>query len=344
MTDAPRPLLIHSNSYDDPAMLHASGFLATDPFTYLETNGHRVILTSALEAGRARKQSRATAIREMDEFGIQALLRETRSWDEAYAAALDRFLAEYGVPVEIEETQRATEAGFDEALRMLRGADVAGDRSLVLDGKPLTAERVLAEIEVTMLERGCVADDTIAAGGPHAADPHQVGTGPYRANEAIVIDIYPQSRRSRFFADMTRTVCRGEPPDEIVRMYDITLRAQHEGIAMVRPGVTGKEIHERIEDLYFDAGYGTTREGQRRPGVPSFIHGLGHGVGLAIHEAPSIGRSGVQPLEPGDVITIEPGLYLEGLGGVRIEDMLVVTETGARNLTRAPKVFRLDSR
>ena len=126
-------------------------------------------------------------------------------------------------------------------------------------------------------------------------------------------------------------------------MYDITLRAQHEGIAMVRPGVTGKEIHERIEDLYFDAGYGTTREGQRRPGVPSFIHGLGHGVGLAIHEAPSIGRSGVQPLEPGDVITIEPGLYLEGLGGVRIEDMLVVTETGARNLTRAAKVLRLDS-
>ena len=384
MTDAPRPLLIHSNSYDDPAMLHASGFLATDPFTYLETNGHRVILTSALEAGRARKQSRATAIREMDEFGIQALLRETRSWDEAYAAALDRFLAEYGVrdalvPREfplylaellrkrgvklevapklgeqrrrktaaeiaaIEETQRATEAGLDEALRMLREADVAGDRSLVLDGKPLTAERVLAEIEVTMLERGCVADDTIAAGGPHAADPHQVGTGPYRANEAIVIDIYPQSRRSRFFADMTRTVCRGEPPDEIVRMYDITLRAQQEGIAMVRPGVTGKEIHERIEDLYFDAGYGTTREGQRRPGVPSFIHGLGHGVGLAIHEAPSIGRSGVQPLEPGDVITIEPGLYLEGLGGVRIEDMLVVTETGARNLTRAAKVLRLDS-
>ena len=380
-----KPLLIHSNSYDDASMLHASGFLATDPFTYLETNGHRVILTSALEAGRARKQSRATAIREMDEFGIQNLIRETKSWDEAYAAALDRFLAEYGVrdalvPREfplylaellrahgvhlevapelaeqrrrktddevaaIEETQRASEAGFDAAVRMLREADIARDGSLVLGGKPLTAERVLAEIEVTMLGRGCVADDTIAAGGPQAADPHQVGNGPYRVNEAIVIDIYPQSRRTRYFADMTRTVCRGEPPEEIVRMYDMTLRAQQEGIAMVRAGVTGREIHERIEDLYFEAGYGTTRDGQRRPGVPSFIHGLGHGVGLAIHEAPAVGRSGVQPLEPGDVITIEPGLYQEGLGGVRLEDMLVVTETGARNLTRAPKVLRLDSR
>ncbi|OLC58062.1 MAG: hypothetical protein AUH85_01795 [Chloroflexi bacterium 13_1_40CM_4_68_4] len=380
-----KPLLIHSNSYDDASMLHASGFLATDPFTYLETNGHRVILTSALEAGRARKQSRATAIREMDEFGIQNLVRETKSWDEAYAAALDRFLAEYGVrdalvPREfplylaellrahgvhlevapelaeqrrrktddevaaIEETQRASEAGFDAAVRMLREADIARDGSLVLGGKPLTAERVLAEIEVTMLGRGCVADDTIAAGGPQAADPHQVGNGPYRVNEAIVIDIYPQSRRTRYFADMTRTVCRGEPPEEIVRMYDMTLRAQQEGIAMVRAGVTGREIHERIEDLYFEAGYGTTRDGQRRPGVPSFIHGLGHGVGLAIHEAPAVGRSGVRPLEPGDVITIEPGLYQEGLGGVRLEDMLVVTETGARNLTRAPKVLRLDSR
>jgi Xaa-Pro aminopeptidase len=141
---------------------------------------------------------------------------------------------------------------------------------------------------------------------------------------------------------MTRTVCRGEPPPEIARMYDVTLRAQEQGIAMVRPGATGKEIHERIEDLYYEAGYGTTRESQRRPGVPSFIHGLGHGVGLAIHEAPTVGRSGVKPLEPGDVITIEPGLYLEGFGGVRLEDMLVVTEGGARNLTRAPKRLRLD--
>jgi Xaa-Pro aminopeptidase len=364
-------------------MLHASGFLAPDAFAYLEADGQRVILASALEAGRARSQSRATAVREMDEFGIQALVREHGSWDEAYALALDRFLASYGVretlvprgfPLDlaerlrargvrleiaseleerrrrktaqeiaaIEETQRATEAAFEAAARLLRDADVAGDRTLVLGGRPLTAERVHAEIERTLLDRGCVAEDTIAAGGPQAAQPHNVGSGPYRANEAIVIDIYPQSKRTRYYADMTRTVCRGEPPAEIARMYEATLRAQEEGIAMVRPGVTGREIHERIEDLLYDAGYGTTREQQRREGIPSFIHSLGHGVGLAIHEEPSLGRSGVKPLEPGDVVTVEPGLYLEGFGGVRIEDILVVTEDGARDLTRTPKRLRLD--
>ena len=380
--DAHKALLMHASSYHDPAILHASRFLAPDPFTYLETNGRRVILASALEAGRARSQSRANVVREMDEFGIQALVREKKSFDDAYAITLDRFLKEYdvreavvpktfplylaeqlracGVRLEIapeleerrrrkdadeiaaiEEAQRATEAAFDAAVELLREADIAPDRTLVLDGRPLTAERAHAAIESTLLELGCVAEDTIAAGGPHAAQPHNVGSGPYRANEAIVMDIYPQSKRTRYYADMTRTVCRGEPPAEIARMYETVLRAQQQGIAMVRPGVTGKEIHERIEDLLYDAGYGTTREGQRRPGVPSFIHGLGHGVGLAIHEEPNVGRSGTKPLEPGDVVTIEPGLYLEGFGGVRIEDMLVVTETGARNLTRAEKRLQL---
>jgi Xaa-Pro aminopeptidase len=382
--EARRALLLHASSYDDPAILHASGFLAPDPFSYLETDGQRLILASALEAGRARKQSRATTVREMDEFGIQQFLRETKSWDEAYAKTLDRFLRDYGVrdvavprdfPLylaellraggvgvtiaaeldeerrrktaeevhAIEETQRAAEAGLDAAVRLVRAAAVAPDGTLVLDGAPLTSERVIAEIELTLLARGCVAADTIAAGGAQAADPHNVGHGAYRANEAIVIDIYPQSKRTRYFADMTRTVCRGTPGPEIVRMYETTLRAQQEGIAMLRPGITGREVHERIEDLYFDAGYGTTREGRRRTGVPSFIHGLGHGVGLAIHEAPVLGRSGTKPLEPGDVVTVEPGLYQEGVGGVRIEDLLVITETGARNLTRAPKELRLEA-
>ena len=155
------------------------------------------------------------------------------------------------------------------------------------------------------------------------------------------MDIYPRSKTTRFFADMTRTVCRGEPSKEIARMYDVVRQAQDEGIRMLRPGVTGREIHERIEDVLFEAGYGTLREGQRREGVPSFIHGLGHGVGLEIHEAPSIGRGGTKPLAAGDVVTIEPGLYQEGVGGVRLEDMLVVTETGARDLTRSPRELRV---
>ncbi len=379
----PKPLLIHADSYRNADLLYASGFLAMDPFSYLERLDERIILTSALEAGRARKESHATAVREIDEYGIQSLLRGGLDADEAIAEVLLRFLREYGVVeadvpktfplflaerlrgagvtlaiapqlsvrrrrksaaelAAIERAQRAAEHAFEVAVRMLREADPAPDGTLLLGAGALTAERVRSAIEVALLEHGCVTDDTIVAPGTQAADPHQTGTGPYRAGEAIVMDIYPQSKETRYFADMSRTVCRGEPPEAIARMYEAVHRAQEEGIRMVRPGVTGREIHERVEDVLYAAGYGTLRDGQRREGAPAFIHGTGHGVGLEIHELPSVGRAGAKPLEVGDVVTIEPGLYESRVGGVRLEDMLVVTETGARNLTRSPKRLRID--
>jgi Xaa-Pro aminopeptidase len=141
---------------------------------------------------------------------------------------------------------------------------------------------------------------------------------------------------------MTRTVSKGEPPAAIVKMYEVVKRAQDEAIAMLRPGATGRAIHERVEDIIFEAGYETLREGHRRSKegpVRGLIHGTGHGVGLEIHEVPSIGRGrwGMVPLEPGDVVTIEPGIYDPDIGGVRLEDMLLVTADGARDLTRAPR-------
>jgi Xaa-Pro aminopeptidase len=155
------------------------------------------------------------------------------------------------------------------------------------------------------------------------------------------MDIFPQDKRTRYFADMTRTVSRGEPPAEIRRMYEVVMRAQDAGIAALRPGITGREVHELVEDIIFEAGYDTLRPGQKRreddPVVRGFIHGTGHGVGLEIHEAPSVGRAGTLPLQPGDVVTVEPGVYDPDVGGVRLEDMLVITEDGSRNLTRAPR-------
>jgi Xaa-Pro aminopeptidase len=140
---------------------------------------------------------------------------------------------------------------------------------------------------------------------------------------------------------MTRTVSKGRPSAEIVKMYEIVQRAQDAGIQALRPGITGREVHALVEDIIFAAGYDTLRDGQkRRPDDPvtrGFIHGTGHGVGLEIHEAPSIGRSGTAPLAVGDVVTVEPGIYDPDVGGVRLEDMLVITATGSRNLTRAPR-------
>jgi Xaa-Pro aminopeptidase len=155
------------------------------------------------------------------------------------------------------------------------------------------------------------------------------------------MDIFPQHKETRYWADMTRTVSRGEPPAAIRRMYEVVMRAQDAGIRALRPGVTGREIHELVEDIIWQAGYDTLRPGQKRdPSDPTprgFIHGTGHGVGLEIHEAPDITRSGNRPLIAGDVVTIEPGIYDPSIGGVRLEDLLVITADGARDLTQAPR-------
>ncbi|MFN2521083.1 MAG: M24 family metallopeptidase [Candidatus Limnocylindria bacterium] len=243
----------------------------------------------------------------------------------------------------IEATQRATETAWAAGVAALRRATASeADGTLTLDGTTFTAERLRAIIETELLGLGCATpESTITAPGRQAADPHATGSGPLRPGEAIVMDIYPMHAATRYYADMTRTVSKGEPSAEIVRMYEITRRAQDAGIAALRPGVTGREVHELVEDVIFEAGYDTLRPGQQHgpPGGPprGFIHGTGHGVGLQIHEAPGIGRAGVKPLEEGDVVTVEPGIYDPAIGGVRLEDMLVITADGARNLTTAPR-------
>jgi len=243
--------------------------------------------------------------------------------------------------VALEATQRATEDAWTRGVDALRRSTARRDGTLELDGEPFTAERLRGIVESRLLELGCVSEGAIIAPGKQAADPHMIGTGPLRAGEAIVMDIFPQHKATRYFADMTRTVSKGEPAAEIAKMYEITKRAQDVGIKALRPGVTGREVHELVEDIIWEAGYDTLRPGQQRSkdgGAPrGFIHGTGHGVGLEIHEMPTVGRAGTMPLVPGDVVTVEPGIYLPEIGGVRLEDMLVITETGSRNLTRAPR-------
>ena len=241
----------------------------------------------------------------------------------------------------IEAAQRATEESWRQGVDAIRRATTRTDGTLELDGAVFTAERLRAIVETALLERGYGSDGAICAPGPQAADPHQMGTGPLRAHEPIVMDIFPQHKVSRYWADMTRTVSKGDPPPEIRKMYAVVMKAQDTGIAALRPGVTGREVHELVEDVIWEAGYDTLRTGQQRDpndrALRGFIHGTGHGVGLEIHEAPDVSRSGVKPLIVGDVVTIEPGIYDPAIGGVRLEDMLVITSTGARNFTRAPR-------
>ncbi|WP_047863733.1 M24 family metallopeptidase [Rubrobacter aplysinae] len=242
----------------------------------------------------------------------------------------------------IEQTQRAVEAACNHAVGILRDSEVAADGTLTWNGETLTSETLRAEIDTDLLRRGCAAENTIAAGGAQAADPHESGHGPLRAGESIILDIFPVGRENRYFADMTRTVIKGEPADELRRMYDAVLAAQEAALGMIRAGVNGRDVHLKVSEILHDAGYKTAQHDQE-PGVPlqeGFMHGTGHGVGLEIHESPRVSLAD-DDLLPGDVITIEPGVYDPAVGGVRIEDLVVVTEEGCRNLTDFPKEFVL---
>ena len=201
----------------------------------------------------------------------------------------------------------------------------------------LTSEIIRKEIEVVLMDHDCFAEDIIVAGGNQAVDPHERGNGPLKANEFIVIDIFPCSKKSGYWGDITRTVLKGEPSVAQKKLYQTVLTAQKAALAQVKPGSSAKTIHQDICDHFKQAGYETGM----KDGVPQgFIHSTGHGVGLEIHESPSVSPSGGE-LEPGQVITIEPGLYYRDLGGVRIEDTVVVTETGCSLLARCSKEWRL---
>jgi Xaa-Pro aminopeptidase len=240
----------------------------------------------------------------------------------------------------IGETQRAVERSCARALDVLREATVARDGTLLFEGKPVSSELLRSEIEEELLRRGCAADGTIIAGGPQTADPHERGHGPLRASEPIIVDIFPVNKTTRYYADMTRTFVVGEPSEELQRMYNAVLESQETALSMMRAGINGRDVHQRVSDVLHERGYKTLLHDQK-PGEPlteGFIHGTGHGVGLAIHEAPRVSTAD-EELVPGDVITIEPGLYDPEMGGIRIEDLVVVTEDGCRNLTDFPKEF-----
>lgn len=244
----------------------------------------------------------------------------------------------------IEEAQGAVEEACAHAVGILEEAGISGDGTLIWRGETLTSEILRSEIDVELLRRGCTADDgTITAGGPQAADPHESGSGPLRAGEAIILDIFPRNQRSRYYADMTRTFVKGEPGEGLQEMYDAVLEAQETALSMIRAGVNGRDVHDKVSEILHERGYKTGKHDQK-PGEPlteGFFHGTGHGVGLEVHEAPRISTAD-EKLKSGDVVTVEPGLYEPGVGGIRIEDLVVVTQDGCRNLTNFPKEFRLE--
>jgi Xaa-Pro aminopeptidase len=242
----------------------------------------------------------------------------------------------------IEKTQRAVEAACAHCVSILEEAEIGEDEVLNWRGETLTSELLRAEIDVELLRQGCAADGTIVAGGPQAADPHERGHGPLKAGESIIVDIFPIDLSTRYYSDMTRTFVKGEPNDGLQEMYDAVLESQEAALSMIRAGANGRDVHRKVAEMLHEAGYKTNVHDQEegKPLTEGFFHGTGHGVGLEIHEAPRVSLAD-EELIPGDVISVEPGVYEPNVGGVRIEDLVVVTEEGCRNLTKFPKEFRI---
>jgi Xaa-Pro aminopeptidase len=236
----------------------------------------------------------------------------------------------------IRKAQKAAEAGMAAAKEILARADQSNG-SLTVDGEPLTSELIKGAIRRAFTEHGVASDDFIVSHGAQTAIGHELGSGEIAPNEPIVIDLWPKDPESACYADMTRTYVVGTPPEELVTYYDLVKEALDRSLEATKPGVPGVDVFKLVCEHFEENGQPTVLS--KPPGEVlenGFFHGLGHGVGLEVHEAPSLGRGGTQELMPGDVVTLEPGLYRQGFGGCRLEDLVLVTEDGAENLTDFP--------
>ncbi len=360
----------------DSNLYYATRFMAPDPFIYLEIKGERVMVMSDLEMDRARTQAsvdRVLSYSDIEQKAKKQGIKDPTAVDIVHVVLKESKIRRLSVPANfpiihaarlqergyslkpkrdpfyeqrvvktaeevrhIEGAQRATEEAVAAAHAMLRRAEVK-DEQLWLDGAVVTSERIKKLVNVKLMERDCIAQHTIVAGGEQACDPHNEGTGPLPAHRSIIFDVFPRSATSRYFADMSRTVIRGKASVELKRLYGVVKDAQEDAIDKIKDGADGMKIHQGICARFEKAGYKTGLVNGRMQG---YFHGTGHGVGLDIHEAPRISRTG-SLLQEGHVVTVEPGLYYPGLGAVRIEDMVLVTKDGCRNLTNFQKVFEL---
>lgn len=368
-------LLIVAASETDSDMLYATKFFAPDPFIFLQKNGKRTLVLSDLEIDRGRKQAKA------DEFVMFSQLeRETQGKSKKappYEKVLAHFLRKRGIrsaivpsnfalgyaqeltankirvratnglfwpereaksEKEIEMIGRAlriTETGLKRAIEVLKASKPGAGKRLRWSGKTLTSEMLRAEIDSTILRAGGIPTGTIVAGGDQACDPHERGFGPLYANSLIVLDVFPRAAKTGYFGDMTRTVLRGRASEDQRKLWETVKAGQALALKKIKAGVDGMAIHKAIQKFFAERGFPTEVRKGRRVG---FFHGTGHGLGLEIHEHPRLQKV---VLKDRQVLTVEPGLYYPGLGGARQEDVVVVTKSGCRVLSRFPKQLEI---
>jgi Xaa-Pro aminopeptidase len=359
-------VLIYGDSERSPELRHEVPVAIGDPFLYLESNGTRAVTASSLERERLEQIDGLTLIG-FEELGWDELLKERARWDaelELAVRAVERLgIRQAAVPLDfpLELADRLRAAGVelrtdaDEFTRRRRAktpAEIEGIRraqaaadagmaraaELLRGGGELTAEGVRATIAEACKQHGAtLSPDSIVGPGGQGASGHDPGSGPLPEGTSIIVDIWPRDDASGCYADMTRTFVMGEPPADIAEWHAVAKDALEQVRGAVRPGVGAESLWRLTCGVFEAAGHQTQRT--KKDGEvlrDGFFHGLGHGVGLAVHEAPNLGRGGDQPLIAGDVIAVEPGTYRQGYGGVRLEDLLLVTEKGCETLTQFP--------
>ena len=371
-------LLMVSDSDRDANMLYAVPMFVPDPFIYLRINGKCHVVMSDLEIDRARQQARHCRIISLSQCQkrlrkqgakktglpqvIRLLLQSNRLKKifvpESFPFGLASELRKLKIRVKLkpgpvfperefktaEEVKKISaalmmaEVGLAEGIQALKSAKVGKNRRLIYHGVPLTSEKLRAIIDTAIIQAGGLASHTIVAGGKQGCDPHERGHGLLRANEPIILDVFPRSQKTGYFGDITRTVVRGRASEAVRKLYHTVARGQELGFAQMHHKTRGRDVHEGIQSFFKQEGYQT---GKRQGRMQGFFHGTGHGLGLEIHEAPRVGPASKDVLCAGHVVTVEPGLYYSDLGGVRLEDVALITGNSPRNLTKFEKVLEV---
>ncbi|SRR5579875_968138 len=369
-------LLIIASTEISADLLYRTRFFVPDPIIFIEHRGKKLIILSDLELDRGKEESDVDEVLSLSEYRKKLPSRKRKR--AGFTDIVNLVFRERGIksalvpgdfPIKyadelrnlgyrirykeglffeerlkktpeevrfISDSLRKTERAMGRAIEMISSSKIR-DGKLFLNGSPLTSEMVRGEINSELSRLGCTALNTIVACGIHSSMPHNRGEGPLLANQPIVIDIFPRSQESGYFGDMTRTVVKGEPSKELEKMYQTVLKGQKLGLSLIKHGARVKDIHGAILEFFKKSGFETGMMDGKQQG---FIHSTGHGLGLEIHEPPRVSFTDTI-LEEGNVITVEPGLYYEKLGGVRIEDVVVVKRDGCTTLTKYPKRFRV---
>ncbi|MCP4268545.1 MAG: aminopeptidase P family protein [Candidatus Brocadiaceae bacterium] len=369
--------LIIADSERDSNMYYATGFLAPDPFVYIQKEGKKTIIINDLELDRARSQSKADRVLSLSKYERIAKKKGSRSsgFIGVMSAALkemkiksllvpSNFSVEYadllrknGFKLEVKkgpffssreikdedetgyivEALRETEKALEKGIDCIRKSNTKDGLLYSKRNRQITSESIRSKINVELMKRGLTAKHTIVSCGEQSCEPHNVGNGPLKANESIIFDVFPKDEQTGYYADISRTIVKGKASRTLKKMYKAVASAQELVFNSARNGAQGDAIHRRVMKHLTSLGFKT---GKLNGKMQGFFHGTGHGVGLDVHEPPRISKAKCT-LRTGNVVTVEPGLYYPGMGGVRLEDMILITDSGCINLTKSPKILEV---